>query len=223
MKYLNLKNILLLIGALSLFFMLIIGLKYPKKLKQIVKRVIHWEYFTNQDSTCEQCDILFQDGVLEQEKAYHGEGIKPKNSFVAIHKLIDKHILAEIETCEDYIVEPMDASVPCLLPKGVKFLKRLSQDYRALCEQKHLEYIPFRITSATRTTESVKKLQKNNGNAIENSAHLRGKTLDISYLTHKNHVEQKRLFIEALAALKQEGLCYVKHEVNMKCLHITCR
>lgn len=223
MKYINLKNILLLIGAITIFLMLIVGIKYPKQIKRIIKRIVRWEYFTNRDSSCEQCDILFQDGVSEQEKAFQSEGIKPKKSFAAIHKLIDKHVLREIETCEDYVVEPMDASVPCLLPKGVKFLKRLSQDYRALCIQQHLEYVPFRITSATRTTESVKTLQQNNGNAIENSAHLRGKTLDISYLTAKSQVEQKRLFIKALATLKQEGLCYVKYEVNMKCLHITCR
>lgn len=223
MKYMPLKKVLLLIGAIIIFIMLIVGIKYPKQIKRIVKRIIHWEYFMNQDSSCEQCDILFQDGVSEQEKAYQGEGIKPKNNFAAIHKLIDKQVLREIETCEDYIVEPMDVSVPCLLPKGIKFLKRLSREYRILCSQKGLAYVPFRITSATRTTESVKTLQQNNGNAIENSAHLRGKTLDISYLTSKDQVPQKVLLIEALAALKQEGLCYVKYEVNMKCLHITCR
>ncbi len=64
---------------------------------------------------------------------------------------------------------------------------------------------------------------KHNGNAIENSAHLKGKTIDITYITHKKQVKQKALFIQALAKLKDKGLCYVKFEVQKKCLHITCR
>ena len=223
MKYINLKNIRLLIGAFSIFIMLIIGIKYPKQIKRIIKQIVPWEYFMNRDSSCEQCDTLFQDGVLEHEKAYQGEGIKPKKDFEALQKLIDRKTLREIETSDDYVVESMEASMPYLLPKGIKFLKRLSRDYRALCEQEHLDYVPFRITSAVRTTSSVKALQQNNGNAIENSAHLRGKTIDISYITNKRHLEQKNVFIQALSNLKKEGLCYVKHEVNMKCLHITCR
>lgn len=223
MKYINLKNIRLLIGVLTIFLMLIVGIKHPKQIKRIIKRIVLWEYFTNRDSSCEQCDILFQDGVLEHEKAYQGEGIKPQKDFEALQKLIDQNTLREIETSDDYIVESMEASMPYLLPKGIKFLKRLSRDYRALCEQQHLEYVPFRITSAVRTTNSVKSLQQNNGNAIENSAHLRAKTIDISYITNKRHLAQKKAFIQALANLKKEGLCYVKHEVIMKCLHITCR
>jgi len=143
--------------------------------------------------------------AFQSRKSLSKRRDQTKKSFAAIHKLIDKHVLREIETCEDYVVEPMDASVPCLLPKGVKFLKRLSQDYRALCEQQHLEYVPFRITSAVRTTNSVKALQQNNGNAIENSAHLRAKTIDISYITNKRHLAQKKAFIQALANLKKRG------------------
>jgi hypothetical protein len=140
-----------------------------------------------------------------------------------LQKLIDNRTLIKIKTSEKYIVEPMDASLPALLPKGFKFINRLAQDYRALCDQKNIEYIPFRITSATRTIKSVKELRQNNGNAIENSAHLKGKTIDISYLFNNKHVKQKDLFIKALSKLKDEGLCYVKFEVHMKCLHITCR
>ena len=117
----------------------------------------------------------------------------------------------------------MGASLPALLPKGITFINKLSREYRALCDQKNIEYIPFRITSATRTIKSVKALMKDNGNAIENSAHLKGKTIDITYLTSKKHTKQKELFIQTLAKLKDQGLCYVKFEVKMKCLHITWR
>ena len=66
--------------------MLIVGIKYPKQIKRIIKRIVLWEYFTNRDSSCEQCDTLFQDGVLEHEKAYQVEGIKPKKDFEALQK-----------------------------------------------------------------------------------------------------------------------------------------
>jgi len=222
MKYVTLKNITKLIILLIVIILVIVGIKYPKQIKRLIKRLVQREYL-NQDSSCSKCGILFQDQIPVHENAYKYEGIKPKNDFDDLQKLIENRTLIEIKTSEYYIVEPMGASLPALLPKGITFINKLSREYRALCDQKNIEYIPFRITSATRTIKSVKALMKDNGNAIENSAHLKGKTIDITYLTSKKHTKQKELFIQTLAKLKDQGLCYVKFEVKMKCLHITCR
>lgn len=222
MKHVTLKNITKLIIVLIVIILVIIGIKYPKQIKRLIKRLVQQEYL-NQDSSCSKCGILFQDQIPAHENAYKYEGIKPKNDFDDLQKLIENRTLIEIKTSENYIVEPMGASLPALLPKGITFINKLSREYRSLCDQKNIEYIPFRITSATRTIKSVKELMKDNGNAIENSAHLKGKTIDITYLTSKKHTKQKELFIQTLAKLKDQGMCYVKFEVQMKCLHITCR
>jgi hypothetical protein len=202
MYTLSFKNTTKLILLIFTICLLIVGIKYHKKFKRLIA---YWTIYGNQDS------------------AYQYEGIKPRNDFDDLEKLVEKHRLIKLQSNENYIIEPMDASLPVLLPKGIAFINRLAQDYRALCDQENIEYVPFRITSATRTVKSVKKLMKHNGNAIENSAHLKGKTIDITYITHKKQAKQKALFIQALAKLKDKGLCYVKFEVQKKCLHITCR
>lgn len=217
------KHIFLLIFGLIIIAMSIAGLIFRKELKRFFKRVIHRSNITYNDDSCKNCAMLFQDGVSIQERAYRNEGISPRRDFGELRKLIKNGTLIEIKTCEMYIVESMDASLPCLLPKGVDFIERLAREYKTMCNQNNLTYVPFRITSATRTTQSVENLMKENGNAIENSVHLLGKTLDISYLFNKKHSPQKDLFIKALSNMKDKGLCYVKHEVNRKCLHITCR
>ncbi len=220
MYTLSFKNTTKLILLIFTICLLIVGIKYHKKFKRLIA---YWTIYGNQDSTCKQCGVLFQDGISDHESAYRFEGIKPKNDFDDLQKLVDRNKLIEIETTENYIIEPMDASYPVLLPKGIAFINRLAKEYRDLCDQKHIEYIPFRITSITRTKKSVEELRKHNRNAIENSPHLKGKTIDISYITNKKHVRQKDLFVRALARLKERGLCYVKFEVQKKCLHITCR
>jgi hypothetical protein len=61
---------------------------------------------------------------------------------------------------------------------------------------------------------------KSNANAIENSAHLKGKTFDISYRAFAGNRKQSGAFIEVLRELRAEGKCYVKYERN-GCLHVT--
>ena len=84
----------------------------------------------------------------------------------------------------------------------------------------HTKYVRFDITSATRSINSVNELSKENPNAIKNSAHLRGKTFDISYGAFSGYKIQLKLFIEALSELKNQKKCFVKYERN-GCLHIT--
>lgn len=223
MKEINVKSITKFSVLAIFIILLIVGIKYQKQITRLLTRLIRREVYVNLDSSCARCGIIFQDEIPIHENAYKYEGIKPKNDFDDLQKLIDNHTLVKIKTTENYIVEHMDASLPAMLPKGITFLNKLSRAYRALCVQKSVEYVPFRITSATRSKKSVQGLMKDNGNAIENSAHLKGKTIDITYLTSKKHVKQKGLFIKALSKLKEDGLCYVKYEVQMKCLHITCR
>ena len=62
----------------------------------------------------------------------------------------------------------MDYSDPLLLPKAADLLTNISKLYMSEIDKAELKYIPFEITSATRTIESVKRLEKDNDNAIKN-------------------------------------------------------
>ncbi len=169
---------------------------------------------------CKDCDQLFNDGVKIQEIAYQKEKIKEQKNDGGLLILEKKGVLKEISSNEYYTLRDLDFSQPLLLPKAILFLNQLSKRYEKNCTDSSIEYIPFEITSVTRSIESAKKLTKKNGNARENSAHLRGKTFDISYNSFYNHEKQLDLFITTLYDLKKQNKCFVKYERN-GCLHVT--
>jgi hypothetical protein len=171
---------------------------------------------------CSQCPELFDDSVGKHARSYRWDGIRAKGDLGEVEKLYKKGILDKIETNAHYTVEDLTYSAPYLLPVARKFVDALGQRYAEKCAAANLTYVPFVITSATRSAGSVKKLRRGNRNAIENSAHLKGKTLDISYRKFENNQKQLNLFVDALYELKQEGWCFVKYE-RTGCLHITAR
>ncbi|MFZ9299433.1 MAG: DUF5715 family protein [Chitinophagaceae bacterium] len=170
---------------------------------------------------CESCDQLFTDGISVHELAYKKEGIKSQKNSVALRNLESKGVLKKITTNDYYIVRDMDYSDPLLLPKAADLLLNISRLYVSEIEKAGLKYIPFEITSATRTIESIKRLKQDNNNAIKNSAHLKGKTFDIGYINFANYPRQRALFINVLKALREENKCFVKYELVQKCFHIT--
>lgn len=170
---------------------------------------------------CESCDQLFTDGISVHELAYKKEGIKSQKNSVALRNLESKGVLKKITTNDYYIVRDMDYSDPLLLPKAADLLLNISRLYVSEIEKAGLKYIPFEITSATRTIESIKRLKQDNKNAIKNSAHLKGKTFDIGYINFANYPRQRALFINVLKALREENKCFVKYEMVQKCFHIT--
>lgn len=170
---------------------------------------------------CESCDQLFTDGISVHELAYKKEGIKSQKNSVALRNLESKGVLKKITTNDYYIVRDMDYSDPLLLPKAADLLLNISRLYVSEIEKAGLKYIPFEITSATRTIESIKRLKQDNNNAIKNSAHLKGKTFDIGYINFANYLRQRALFINVLKALREENKCFVKYEMVQKCFHIT--
>ena len=176
-----------------------------------------------EDDLCPQCDVLFTDGTDQHNKAYKKEGISPQQTFDDLESLRKKKVLIRVQSNSRYALAPMQHSKPLLLPKASGFLKKLSDRYRNECRKASVSYHPFTITSMTRCVESVKQLSETNSNAIEHSAHLRGKTLDIAYNSFVGRAAQKKAFIEALRQLRAEKKCYVKYEFNQKCLHITVR
>lgn len=170
---------------------------------------------------CESCDQLFTDGIAAHEHAYKKEGIKSQKNSQGLRKLESKGVLKKITTNDYYIVRDMDHSDPLLLTKAVDLLNNFGSVYKNEVDKAGLTYVPFEITSATRTTESVKRLRKGNGNAKKNSVHLKGKTFDIGYINFADYPQQRALFIQVLKSFNEEKKCFVKFEVSQKCFHIT--
>lgn len=172
------------------------------------------------DGTCPGCQVNFTDNVYQHKKAYKSEGIKPQLNSKNLDRLYRKRILKKIESNELYLVRKLSYSDPYLLPKAYEFIVNICRKYNDSCLSNNLDYIPLTITSLTRTKESVYRLTKNNQNAIEESAHLKGKTFDISYKAFGRNTKQFGLFAGILNEERKKELCFVKYESN-GCLHIT--
>ena len=210
--------VLLLLGIISA------GILYYNRHKIINKLKVYYRtYLSTNSANCPCCPNLFTDNVATHEKAYtSGEGITPQKNDAGLLKLLKQKKLIEIRSNKYYIIRKMDYAKPYILPKGKKFIDALATLYAEKCSQERIEYIPFTITSITRTIDSVNELTNSNPNGIKNSAHLKGKTFDVSYTAFKEKSKQKSLFIKSLKEMRSKKRCYVKFERN-GCLHITVR
>ena len=217
------KKRYLLISAVSLFIIFLFAVPFRHTIKN---RIIFYYGIIKSKvkgtgmAKCQDCDTLFRDGIAEHKKAYQNEGIIEQESDERLLNLKQRGILKKIESNEFYIVRNFKHSKPILLPKAVLFLNRLTEVYHQKCLDSKKNYVPFEITSATRSKKSIRELQENNSNAIENSPHLRGKTFDVSYAGFTENNTQLKLFISSLSELKNKNKCFVKYERN-GCLHIT--
>jgi hypothetical protein len=218
----KLRNYLLLCSIL-LVTLIFIAYPYRIKIKYRVKALLGYSTKGNGDGgsgSCPTCPGLFTDDVKTHEFAYFTDGIKPQNNDRDLDNLLKSGKLKKLESCSLFIVRNARFSRPYLLPKAHSFIQDLSRNYDIKCKADSIKYIPFTISSLTRSKESVAELMKSNGNAIKNSSHLRGKTFDISYRAFNGNKKQKKAFIEVLNELKKQKRCYVKFERN-GCLHIT--
>jgi hypothetical protein len=172
-----------------------------------------WHY------SCPDCHIKFNDIHKVHMKAYKKEGIVPQKNPKGIKKLYQKGMLVLLNESEHYKIKKLTHSHPFVLNSCKVFLSKLGHAYKESCLKAGISYEPFVISSLTRSKSDVYRLKKNNANAITESAHLRGKTLDIDYrfFSSKEHIQ---LFVNVLESFKKEKKCYVKYERN-GCLHIT--
>lgn len=211
------------IAIVILVCLCLLAIKYRFQIKNRI--VYYYGKVMNIDrkknnTTCKDCDVLFSDGIKVHEKAYKYEGIKPQKTDEGLIQLGKKNVLKEIESNEFYILQDLTHSQPLLLPKAIDFINELSILYLQKCTEKNIDYVPYEITSGTRSKESVERLGKENENSIENSPHLKGKTFDMSWRKFDGYEAQLKLFTSALSELKNQKKCFVKFERN-GCLHIT--
>lgn len=143
-----------------------------------------------------------------------------------------KNKLVEISTCKNYVVEPLEYSVPYLCPYASKELDRIAADFADILQRNDLPHYRFIITSVLRTQEDVNRLQRVNTNASANSAHCFGTTFDITYSrfdkddSSYDYMTTGNLALvlgQALLNEQRAGRVYVKYEKQQACFHITCR
>ncbi len=202
--------------------LLCIAYPYRKIIIKIIKgKVEHYSPRKRSNKgDCPDCQVIFVDNVKKQEEAYQKEGIKPQETNSGLKKLLRIGKLKAVKSNEYYIIDYLKHSSPYLLPKAVVFLEDLSKIYSNKCAKKTITFIPFRISSLTRTKTNVKELMISNKNAISNSSHLKGKTFDVNYRAFNKNKKQINCFIAALSELRNKKRCFVKYERN-GCLHIT--
>ncbi len=210
-----LRIVLISLGLILVIFLFL----YRGLLKYEVKSYIGPK--SRKNAACKNCDQYFPDNIKTQEIALKKNVIKPQKELKDLDKLKDNGVLIELKTNDHYIISDMDFSRPYVLPKVGLFLKELVGNYKL--ELGGLSYVRFEITSATRSRRSARQLMGNNVNAVTNSAHLHGKTIDISYVRFGNNTAQLDALVQALKKMRKENKCYVKYERSQGCLHITVR
>lgn len=220
----NTKRGLIIGGAFLLIFAILYNnrFKIKTKLYPFITNIIYKKQSAS--VFCKGCALYFPDNVKTQAKAYaqKGAGIQPQENIAGLKRFVKKGQLVPVETSDYYDIAYLSHSYPYVRPIVNEFLNNLSSTYEEECNEQNIGYWPFTIVSLTRTIESVKDLKGDNGNAIENSAHLRGKTLDINIYYFRGNQKNLNAFVTALRKLRDNKRCYVKFE-STGCLHITVR
>ena len=135
-----------------------------------------------------------------------------------------------------FVVQKLNNSIPYLVPKASLLLQDIGRNFFDSLQVKQIPLHKIIVTSVLRTTDDVEKLRGRNRNATENSCHLYGTTFDICYnryVTVQNPDGPKKrevsndslkwVLSEVLRDLRNDGRCYIKHEVKQGCFHITTR
>ncbi len=172
-----------------------------------------------------------------QLAAAQANGITPAQSREELQQMVEGHKLVNICHSPYYRVDNLSHSVPYLVPKAQHLLNTICLNFVDSLQSKGLPlHLPI-VTSVLRTAEDVSKLRRGNGNATENSCHCYGTTVDITYNRfvplvgyHDSKIPllrwdlpMKQVLAEVLRDLREQGLCYVKHERKQACFHLTVR
>lgn len=149
----------------------------------------------------------------------------------------DTSVYSELERLPDksdvYKIDKLTHSVPFLTSKASDLLDDIGNNFQDSLISKDKPIYKIIVTSVTRTDEDVKKLQKRNSNASDNSAHCYGTTFDIAWTrfekvdkTDSREMDDgklKAILGQVLHDLRERDRCYIKHEKKQSCFHITVR
>ena len=180
----------------------------------------------------------FPDSNYLQIQAANQNGVQPQQSRDHVRQLVIDNALVNITNSPYYYVEHLSHSMPYLVPKAQHLLNTIGMNFvDSLCAKGLPPHI-IMVTSVLRTADDVSKLQHGNPNAVSNSCHCYGTTVDISYvrfipiqtdfngdIPEPTRYEEKLKMVlsEVLYDLRQREMCYVKYEKKQGCFHLTVR
>lgn len=172
---------------------------------------------------------VFNDSNYKHIEAANEIGISPIESLADAWNQGDR--LEKLATCREYYLDDLTHSLPYLVPKAHHLLKDIGHRFNDSLRVRGGGHYRIKVTSVTRTPESISKLRRRNRNATDNSAHQYGTTFDISYAKFicdsvtppRTQEDLKNLLAEVIKSECDEGKCYVKYERKQGCFHITAR
>lgn len=144
--------------------------------------------------------------------------------------------LVYIASSPYYHVDPLNSSIPYLVPRAAILLQDIGMAFFDSLQVKGIPLHRFIVTSVLRSEEDVKKLRNHNKNATEKSCHLYGTTFDICYNRYETVQDPdgpkrrevrndslKWILSEVLRDMRADERCYIKYEVKQPCFHVTVR
>ncbi len=172
---------------------------------------------------------IFTDSNHLQLQAAQANGFDPIVDMRSAYNL--KTPIVKIHTCDAYLVEPMQHSIPYLVPKAAKLLRDIGKAFSDTVRARGGKEYRIRVTSLTRTDYTVGKLLKRNRNATQQSCHRFGTTFDISWIRFDcldpsfvvSLEDLKNILAEVVYDQRKRGNCYVMFETKQGCFHITTR
>lgn len=185
--------------------------------------------------------VELNDVAADYKKKSRALGIHPLKNAHHLDSLADAGKLTRVDGGRYYKVDKLTHSYPYLTPNTAELLDTISSRFSAELKGTDLKGAQLHVTSLLRTLESNKKLRKNNSNASEESAHLRGIAFDISYTRYHTSVQWffRKVFVpvksysqtkflketlaKVLSDLKKEGKCWVTYEKKQSCFHVVSR
>lgn len=180
-------------------------------------------------------NVAFPDVQDVQIQAARRWGVRPvKNRRQAEER---KSELVYVGCNPFFDIDPaMRSSIPYLVPRASTLLQTIGENFLDSLYVKGVPLHKIIVTSVLRTEDDVARLMQHNGNASEQSCHRFGTTFDICYNRYttvsppdgpeRRKVQNdtlKWVLSEVLRDLRQEGRCYIKHEIKQGCFHITVR
>lgn len=140
--------------------------------------------------------------------------------------------LVKITSCADYYVQPLNYSLPYLIPSAADCLHEIGRRFNDSLRARGGGSYRIKVTSVLRTKSSVRRLRRVNRNAIDSSTHQFATTFDISASrfvcddfndVNRSLDDLRQLLAEVIAAMQKEKKLFIKYERKNSCFHITSR
>lgn len=224
---------------IGLWFCLIVAFFInPHKAQEVIYqytgielRIVEPKIFKKQ-TPCKE-DISYgwqmQDDLTDYWQHSYENGVgKPLKFKKQITQLVEDSTLVPLKPSKYFTIDTLFHSFAVVRPQVKDFLNQLGANLQHKLKNTPYEKVQFTVTSAFRTESTVRRLMRKNKNAIKNSAHLHGTTIDISYKTFFMDNKQlsdseakyiKETLSQILFKMREKKKCWVKFEYFQTCYH----